>query len=842
MNFPFLLLLVASTLLLLTLAGWAFLVYRATRSTFGGLVLLSGLLLMSGDVLLVSIETHEPGTRTSVLLTLSLVGFLVAQVLVLRRLFTSWVGPVLDVFLTGLAVVLTVWSLVLIPEGVGGGGGMLELLHLSAAIWLLAAVGKVSGQLPTLATFRATAVFAFPLLHLVAVMLLLSRSWGFTDLPPTFAIVVLCAAYAALAVTVYKAGHRAPPRVADRSTRGTRLLPYVLVMTAMVVSLGTALARREETARAPAFLTLCLVVAVALSVRQILTAEANAALVDAMAERERLYRSLVQDSSDLIMIADLDGRLEYVSPAAGLVLGAHGDEMVGRPVAEALGLPEADLEAAIRATVDDGLHQRLDSHLTRTDGVRRLESVVSVRGHTVVLNVRDVTERALLREQLHEMAFHDPLTGLFNRARLLQSLDARMAAWRSEGGDAPALLFLDLDGFKGVNDVAGHAAGDEVLRLVSARLTQITAEDAVLGRLGGDEFVVLLLAATREEALAEAERIAEGVSQSYTVAEGPFVIGVSIGVAHGADVEEAEDLLRNADLAMYTAKRNRRRTQAFEPSMHTAAVRRADSDMVHAAALDDGRTELYYQPIVTMDTELPVGVEALLKWRTEDGVMGESGPLLEYAERSGRMGAVSGWVVSSALDQVADWREDLGLVPVSVNLAPADLLRHGLVRSLRDELVRRGLPASVLTIEITEQVLMQNPDRAIRVITDLRSLGIRVSIDDFGTGFSSLAYLVDLPVDALKIDRSFVHALPRAVTARVVVAAIIEMARELGVTVVAEGIETVEQRELLVQLGNPLCQGYLFSPPVSADEVARLIFAARSARPLRPVAVVADSV
>jgi EAL domain-containing protein (putative c-di-GMP-specific phosphodiesterase class I) len=171
-----------------------------------------------------------------------------------------------------------------------------------------------------------------------------------------------------------------------------------------------------------------------------------------------------------------------------------------------------------------------------------------------------------------------------------------------------------------------------------------------------------------------------------------------------------------------------------------------------------------------------------------------------------------------------------------------DLLRQGLVRTLRDELSMRGLPPSVLTIEITEQVLMQDPDRAIRVITDLRSLGIRVSIDDFGTGFSSLAYLVDLPVDALKIDRSFVQALPRAKTARVVVAGIIEMARELGVVVVAEGIETVEQRELLVQLGNPLCQGYLFSPPVSADDVARLIFAARAAQALRPVAAVGDAV
>jgi EAL domain-containing protein (putative c-di-GMP-specific phosphodiesterase class I) len=336
----------------------------------------------------------------------------------------------------------------------------------------------------------------------------------------------------------------------------------------------------------------------------------------------------------------------------------------------------------------------------------------------------------------------------------------------------------------------------------------------------------------------EAERIADAVSQSYAIDDfsGQFMIGVSIGVAHGTDAADAEDLLRYADLAMYTAKRGRRAAQAFEPSMHSAAVRRADDDVLHASVLDENRAELHYQPIVDLETELPVAVEALLRWRTEDGALGDSGALLEYAERSGRVGALSAWVVTTALDQVAAWREEVGLVPVSVNLAPVELLRHGMVRGLRDELSRRGLPAAVLTIEVTEQVLMRDPSRAIRVITDLRSMGIRVSIDDFGTGFSSLAYLVDLPVDALKIDRSFVESLPRASTARVVVSGIIEMARKLGIVVIAEGIETMEQRALLASLGNPLCQGFLFSPALPPQEVAELILASRRSKPLIPSA------
>jgi diguanylate cyclase (GGDEF)-like protein len=450
----------------------------------------------------------------------------------------------------------------------------------------------------------------------------------------------------------------------------------------------------------------------------------------------------------------------------------------------------------------------------------------------------------------------DPVTGLFNRPYVSQALQVAMAASlthavdnegdgvgeassggrREVGADGPSLLVLDLDGFKGVNDVAGHAAGDDVLRMVAARLVEITGPDAVLARLGGDEFAVVLADVTRAQAVLQAERIAHDVARSYAVAGGSFVIGASIGIAHGADVCDPEDLLRNADLAMYAAKGTRRAVRTFEPSMHTAAVLRADRDLVHAAALDEGRTELYFQPIVTLDTGQPVGVEALLKWRTEDGALGDSGALLEYAERSGRMGALSGWVIATALDQVADWRDELGLIPVSVNLPPVDLLRRGLVSSLRQQLTTRGLPASVLTLEITEQVLMQDPDRAIRVITDLRSLGLRVSIDDFGTGFSSLAYLVDLPVDALKIDSSFIQALPRTRTARVIVSGIIDMARQLDLVVIAEGIETVEQRELLLALGDPLGQGYLFSPPVPAAEAAARIEAAREAQPnLAPI-------
>jgi diguanylate cyclase (GGDEF)-like protein/PAS domain S-box-containing protein len=826
-------LLVTSTGAVVALTVWAVTVFRRTRSVSSGVFVVWAALLVGSDLLRVRLDLDGPSRLLSVLLALSLAGFLAAQVVLIRRLFGSWIGPGLDVFLTGMALVLGAWSLVLVPSGLSGGAGALDLLQFAAAAWLLAVAVKQASQLEASTRALLVAVYAFPVLHLVAISLLLARQWGFSEREPVVAVVLLAVAYVALALTVHRTPS-APPGVSARSTRTGRLLPYVLVLFAMLICLTTAFVRGEDSVKSPVFLPLSLAVAVALSIRQIVTAETNADLVDALAERERLYRSLVQDSTDLIMIADRRGNLEYVSPACEHVLGAPGSELVGRPATEVLGLDQAGLAAAITAAADGGLHQRLNSRVTVDGGSRSLESVVSVRAQTVVLNVRDVTESAELREQLHDMAFHDPLTGLSNRARLMLCAQTALEDWRANGGNAPALLFLDLDGFKGVNDVAGHAAGDKVLFHVAQRLAELMPEGAVLARLGGDEFAVLLRSATLKASLEEAERIAAAVSQSYSVEEGMFVIGVSVGVAHGADAVDADDLLRNADLAMYTAKRSHSSARAFEPAMHSAAVLRADNDVLHAAALDEHRTELHYQPIFSLDTELPVGVEALLRWRTEDGQLGDSEPLLEYAERSGRVGSLSAWVLTAALDQVAQWRDELGLVPVSVNLAPVELLRHGLVGALRDQLAVRGLPASVLTIEVTEQVLMRDPSRAIRVITDLRSLGIRVSIDDFGTGFSSLAYLVDLPVDALKIDRSFIEALPRTSTARVVVAGIIEIAHELGVVVVAEGIETAEQRALLAGLGSPLCQGFLFSPALPPDELADLITRTRKSPPLQP--------
>lgn len=418
MSAALLALLVTSTGALAALGVWAVTLHRRTGSSFGGLVVVWVALVVVSDLLRVRLVTDGPDRLTSVLLALGLVGFFVCQVVLIRLLFGSWIGPLLDVFLTGMAVVVTAWSLVLIWADPGQRGGPLELLQFAAATWLLAMAGKQAGQLPQASRARILAVYAFPTLHLIAIGLLVARSWGVVERGLLLPVALLCAGYLALALTV-RHTRSVPPRVASRSDRVSRLLPYALVLTAMLVSLATAVVGGEEVIRSPAFLTMCLVIAVALSIRQILTSEANAALVDAMGERERLYRSLVEDSTDLIMIADLTGRLEYLSPACAPVLGATDSELVGRPAHEVLGVEAQDMQHAIAVAAKDGPHERLNSQITVDGRIQFLESVLSVRGETVVLNVRDVTEGAILRAQLHDMAFHDPLTGLSNRARLM---------------------------------------------------------------------------------------------------------------------------------------------------------------------------------------------------------------------------------------------------------------------------------------------------------------------------------------------------------------------------------------------------------------------------------------
>ncbi len=814
-------------IVLVLLTGVAFLVALLTqvlpmapgRRQYAGAVLAWGALLVAANVVRCSGSALGPG-RDGVLLTL-LAGFVAVQLACLRMVHDAWVELALDAWLIGGSITVLIWAVPLLvgsPQPVTP--ALADVAHLAVTAWFVAVLLRslLSRMAPT--RLAVAALAGFCLLYLGGSVLLFLVTLGIA-VPTGTGPVLVGASFAVLAAATPLIPRLRPDPHLRRSWLWLNL-PYLVGLVSAPVALVALL--RDGVVRDALYPGLCAACVVALGSRQVLTSTANDRLLEQMAERERRYRSLVQDSSDVIMIASQAGRLDYVSPAARHVLGAPAESMVGRPVSEVLGVSQLALDRAVRKVLDAEGPARLGGWVEIAGSRSYLESLLSIRGDKVLLNVRDVTERAELRERLHEMAYSDSLTGLLNRSRFSTVLSEAISGWRANpAAYCPALLFLDLDDFKRVNDAAGHAVGDTVLRDVAERLRAAVPHRAVLGRIGGDEFVVLLLDRLPGAVDAVAEAIVSAVAAPFKKQHATFVVGASVGIAYAKDAADAGDLLRHADLAMYAAKRQRRSWLSFEPAMHEAAVRRAEGDRLYAAALDQSRVELHYQPLVELDRGQPVGFEALLRWRDASGTLSAPRGLLEYAERTGRMHSLSSWVIGAALDQVQSWRGGVGLVPVAVNLAPVELLRPGLVSLIRDALAARGLPPSSLTIEITEEVLLQQPDRAIRVIGDLRALGARVAIDDFGTGFSSLAYLVDLPVDVLKIDGSFVQALPRNAVARIVVARVVDIARDIGLDVVAEGVETAEQWHLLCGLGDFYAQGTLFAGAVPADEAAAMM-------------------
>ncbi|BCY08253.1 bifunctional diguanylate cyclase/phosphodiesterase [Actinoplanes sp. L3-i22] len=445
--------------------------------------------------------------------------------------------------------------------------------------------------------------------------------------------------------------------------------------------------------------------------------------------------------------------------------------------------------------------------------------------------VTDVTERRLLEDRLHHQAFHDLLTGLPNRALFLDRAETALARARVSG--QPVLVFLlDLDGFKTVNDSLGHLAGDELLTIAASRLAQCIGADDTVARLGGDEFAVLV---ERFDDPGVAEALAERMLAALlepTWLEGrPLTVDTSIGVVEssGAEDENALSLLRDADLAMYAAKTGgKARFARFEPQMRIAVMERAivESDLRAALKLDQLR--LVYQPIVDIRTRRMQGAEALLRWyHPERGVIPPVS-FIPLAEDLGLMTELGAWVMRSACRQLGAWRRQLPdgrNLYVSVNLSPTQFADPGLLDHVQDCLRESDLAPENLVLEITEQVLVDQYGRARAVLAELNRLGVRVAIDDFGSGYSSLAYLLELDVDILKIDKSFIDALALRPKAAVLVGSILHMASALGLRPIAEGIEDEEQLAYLLAANCPSGQGYLFSTPVDPDQIAAIAIA-----------------
>ena len=434
-------------------------------------------------------------------------------------------------------------------------------------------------------------------------------------------------------------------------------------------------------------------------------------------------------------------------------------------------------------------------------------------------------ERDSLAADLRHQAFHDDLTGLANRALLHDRVDHALARLERESGMA-ALMLFDLDGFKNVNDSLGHRAGDSLLIAAARRMAALVRPGDTVARLGGDEFVVLMdNVPDRTDAISVAERVVSALREPSYVGEHSVALSASGGVTFGTAAASTEQLLSEADAAMYEAKaRGRNRYQVFEASMRSRIVERLQLTTAFAGALERSQFYLDYQPIFALRDGRLQGFEALVRWQHPD--LGLLSPLrfIPLAEETGFIVALGRWVLNAACHAATAWTgSTAGCPTVAVNVSAQQLQDPGFVADVRDALARSGLPGQRLVLEITESVLVRDPDQIVEVLNRLKQMGISIAIDDFGTGYSSLSHLRRFPVDILKIDKSFVDHLNGAHTeGRAFVEAIISLARQLGVATIAEGIEHTAQHDTLTDMGCDDGQGYLMSRPLDIDSATDL--------------------
>lgn len=446
-----------------------------------------------------------------------------------------------------------------------------------------------------------------------------------------------------------------------------------------------------------------------------------------------------------------------------------------------------------------------------------------------VMSFRDITERKRAEEQLRHDAFHDGLTGLANRALFMDHLRMTIERSKSQHANSYAVLFLDFDRFKVVNDSLGHAQGDKLLKQIGQRLQTCMRTGDLLARLGGDEFVILLSELLESgDALRVAERIQDKLKSPFELAGREVFISTSIGIALNASgTSHAEEMLRDADIAMYRAKaKGKAQYQVFDLAMHEHASQKLQLETEMRHALERGEFELHYQPIIELETNKLDGFEALVRWRHPIRGMVSPMEFIPMAEETGLILPLGKWILHESCRQLREWQEGIpsaSNLTVSVNLSCKQFLQSNLAEQVAEQLEASGLDPHYLKLEITESQIMENTEMAVAIINRLRDLGIKLSLDDFGTGYSSLSYLHRLPIDYLKIDRSFVSRMVESKENGEIVSTIIKLAQNLKMQVVAEGIETADQLAQLNQLNCEYGQGYFFSKPLEAQAAGHLI-------------------
>ena len=594
-----------------------------------------------------------------------------------------------------------------------------------------------------------------------------------------------------------------------------------------------------------------------------------------LAERDQLFQLITENAVDMIAVIDNSGRRLYNSPAYQRILGYEPEELAATSSLDQIHPDDRErvLEASQKARIT-GRGERLEYRIRHRDGSWRfLESTASAiqspEGKTdglVIVN-RDITERKRAQKLLAHQAFHDGLTNLPNRALFLDRLQRAVTLSRRHVAFKFAVLFIDIDEFKVFNDSLGHDAGDALLIQVAQCLTASLRRvdtisrprsdkdpeedpeplgESTLARPGGDEFTVL----TEElrnpsDAVRVAERIQERLAIPFDIKDHKIVLTVSIGIAFSSNAgAEAQDVLRDAEIAMYRAKSTgKARCEVFDSAMHAGAIKRLqlETDLRKALELDQFR--VYYQPIMSLGKNQIVGFEALTRWQLPERVV-MPGEFIAVADEIGLILPINRQLLQESCRQLRSWQAQFPsdpLLTLNVNITSKQFAQPDLAAQIGKTLQEAGVDPRCINLEITETIAMGDAERSAIVLSELKALGIRLDIDDFGTGYSSLSRLQRFPVDALKIDRAFVSRMDTDDETHEIVRIIVMLAHGLGLKVVAEGVENQEQVNLLLKIGCELGQGYLFSKPVPAAEIEKLLTTNRGAKSLQAKAASSTS-
>jgi len=666
------------------------------------------------------------------------------------------------------------------------------------------------------------------------------RSAGLTDAVYLLTYLLLIAS----AEYYYRHPIAGSTAAAEHRPRGQPVspLPYLALAVAYGLLVAAVLRPWTDPVSGLAIGALCITALVV--VRQVLAVRENVRLLAETAARQNevRFRSLVQHSSDVIIVIRPDGAIRFVSPSVSRVLGYEPDTLSERSLFELLHTDDRDRArsfcreagqlAGVTAPVEWRFRQPEGSVLHAEIIATNLLDEPAVRG--IVLNTRDVSERKRLEQQLLHQAFHDPLTGLANRALFRDRVSHALTLARRHG-HAITVLFLDLDDFKKVNDSLGHAQGDRLLVAAAERFRSCARATDTIARLGGDEFAILVEDSPGPEgSAAMVERLAAAMAQPFMLGGTEVQVNASIGVAVTTGGESADDLLRNADVAMYTAKRRGKgRSETYQAHMYTDIRERLELESALRVAIESEQLLLHYQPIVCLRTGVVRGVEALVRWdHPRQGLLLPE-QFVTLAEETGLIVPLGAWVLRAACAQLATLRAahpELDL-SMAVNISGRQLQERDIVEATSEAVAKTGVDPRAVVLEITESVLMQQTAGAPDRLLELKALGIQLAIDDFGTGYSSLGYLRRFPIDILKIAKPFVDDVGQGADRSAIARAIVGLSETLKLRTIAEGVELAEQRSTLLDLGCELGQGHYFAAPMPAAGLEELL-----SRPARAVA------